>query len=683
MNGTAALLALWLLAGQQALSQIEALIEESRAAAARQDPVRADAAFREALDALAKVPPGDPQESRLNELMGDAAVRRGELELADQLYSRSLAALNAEHRQTVEYARVSNALGVVTESRNQAARARDLYDVALKIYETARPGSPDLARVLDNAGILEMKRAAWPAAEPLFRRSLAIKTAQQAPPIDIGATQGYLGVVLAEMGRLDEAGAALQLAAGLRRSHVPPLELASLLTSLARVDRLRERYDSASAAAREALELHRAQRAPTLGLAAAAHELGLAREGARAPDEALQLHREALGIREKLAPQSTAVAESLERVAVTTAMTGDGLAALNAFGRAVDAWARVSPNSFEHASVIHELGGFLVRRGDEQEGLRRMREAIEVLASAFAKGSGETIAYSRIEQFYDAPIRILAERGDAGEAFSLLERMRERQRLTRCAACDELGPAVAPLDALKRGIEPGTLVVAYRVQPDATYAFVATRDAPLRVYRIDEKGAALRARVQAFLDRVRTRSGGAAYEAPLVAAGRALFDLLFGQFEDEAGAAERLLIVADGPLDMLPFSALAHTRADASKWQYLVDWKPMIFAPSVTAAAAWAGGTAPVGAPPELFLAGVPAEAEVVGVTMSRGTLMSLWPQADAAGEEFAELFKVSLSGRPRETALTRAQRAMRDERGRTHPAQWAGYRYYGARGIR
>ena len=77
--------------------------------------------------------------------------------------------------------------------------------------------------------------------------------------------------------------------------------------------------------------------------------------------KALQLHREALGIREKLAPQSAAVAESLERVAVTTAMTGDGLAALNAFGRAVDAWGRVSPNSFEHASVIHELGAFLVR----------------------------------------------------------------------------------------------------------------------------------------------------------------------------------------------------------------------------------------------------------------------------------------------------------------------------------
>jgi len=39
--------------------------------------------------------------------------------------------------------------------------------------------------------------------------------------------------------------------------------------------------------------------------------------------------------------------------------------------------------------------------------------------------------------------------------------------------------------------------------------------------------------------------------------------------------------------------------------------------------------------------------------------------------------------GRAREAALSRAQRVMRDERGRTHPAYWAAFRYYGARGVR
>ena len=68
--------------------------------------------------------------------------------------------------------------------------------------------------------------------------------------------------------------------------------------------------------------------------------------------------------------------------------------------------------------------------------------------------------------------------------------------------------------------------------------------------------------------------------------GRALFESLMGQFEDEANKAERLLIVPDGPLDALPFSALARNPAGRATFQYLVDWKPIIFEPSVVSAAA-------------------------------------------------------------------------------------------------
>jgi CHAT domain-containing protein len=69
---------------------------------------------------------------------------------------------------------------------------------------------------------------------------------------------------------------------------------------------------------------------------------------------------------------------------------------------------------------------------------------------------------------------------------------------------------------------------------------------------------------------------------------------------------------------------------------------------------------------------------------MNAGAIVSLWTPAERATDELAELFKLSLTqGRARETALSRAQRVMRDERGRTHPAYWAAFRYYGARGVR
>ena len=73
--------------------------------------------------------------------MGDSAVRRKDLEAADQLYSRSLAVLEASQRNTIDYARVSNALAVVAASRNQLPRAQGLYEASLKLYESQRPDS--------------------------------------------------------------------------------------------------------------------------------------------------------------------------------------------------------------------------------------------------------------------------------------------------------------------------------------------------------------------------------------------------------------------------------------------------------------------------------------------------------------------------------------------------------------
>ncbi|MFM8536254.1 MAG: hypothetical protein ACKOEC_22190, partial [Acidimicrobiia bacterium] len=377
---------------------------------------------------------------------------------------------------------------------------------------------------------------------------------------------------------------------------------------------------------------------------------------------------------------------------IVTSLSGDPLAARNAFERAIDAWARVSPNSLDHVNVVHELGRFLVQRGDAEEGLRRMREAITLLErsnSARPAGTLEARAQMvpRVTAYYGGPIRILAEQGNAGEAFSLLDRMHERLRRARCTNCEDAAAAAAPIDALKRGIEAGTLVVAFSVQPVASYAFVATRETPMRVYRIDEKGAAMGERVAKFVERVRTRSTAAAYEAPLIAEGRALFDLLFGQFHDDAIKADRLLIVPDGPLEELPFAELARNPSGRTTSQYLVDWKPMVFAPSVSSAAAWSGGAAMPNAVGQLFPTSAepgPANARLVGSAMNNGALVSLWTPAEVTAGEFAELFKMSMTqGRAREAALTRAQRVMRDERGRTHPSYRAAFRYYGARGIR
>ena len=671
----------------------DALMEAARAAGARNDTARVEALYKDAYDVVSRIQPGTTREAQIAEQLGDYAVRRKDLEGADTYYSRSLSVLENSARQSIDYARVSNALAVVAAQRQQYPRAQALYETSLKIYESQKPDSLEVSQLLTNLGILQMNRGDLAAAESMFRRSLTIKTTKKVAPEDVGTTRANLGLVLLELGRINEAGAEFKAAIDLRRSQAQPLELAVLLASYARTERLKGKYDTATVAAREALELRRAQVPQSLLVASSATELGLAREGAGAFDEAGTLYREALGIREKLAPNSTDVAESLERVAVVTAATGDPLAARNAFERAVDAWSRVSANSLDHANVIHELGNFLVARGDADEGLRRLREAVAMIeANRSARPTGTVEARSqlvaRLQSYYGAPMRILAEQGNAGEAFNLLDRMHEKLRRARCTTgCDEAVSNVAPADALTRGVEPGTTVIAFSVQPAATYAFVGTRDTPLRVYRIDEKASSLAERVSKFEERVRARTAAASYEIPLVTDGKALFDTLFGQFEDAGARADRLLIIPDGPLESLPFSALARNISGSKiAWQYLVDWKPMVFAPSVTQAAAWGTGntTVPSGVgqllPSDTEAA---AGAKIVNAPMTGGALVCLWTPAERTSDELTDLFKMSLSqGRNREAALARAQRVLRDERGRTHPAYWAAYRYYGARNV-
>lgn len=445
----------------------DALMESARAAAARNQGAQAEQSYREALGVVAKIQPGSAREAELSELLGDAAVRRKDLEGADQLYSRGLAVLETLQPTGVDYARVANALAVVAASRNQLSRAQGLYQTSLGIYESQRPGSLEVSQLLANLGILLMNRGDLSAAEAMFRRSLTIKDIQKGAPEDLGTTHANLGLVLLEQGRLEDAGTELAAAIDLRRAQASPLEMAALQTNLARIERLRGHPGAATTIAREALELRRTQVPQSLLVAATATELGLAREAERAYDEALALHQEALAIREKLAANSVEVAESLERIAVVTSMSGDPLAARSAFERAVDAWARISPGSLDHVNVVHEVGSFLVARGEGEEGLRRLREAVDLLErSRSARVSGTLEARAqfvpRLQAYYGAPIRILAERGDAGESFILLDRLHERLRRARGGDDTPIASA-SPLDALRRGVEAGTLVVAFSV----------------------------------------------------------------------------------------------------------------------------------------------------------------------------------------------------------------------------
>ncbi|HEX2642708.1 MAG TPA: CHAT domain-containing protein, partial [Thermoanaerobaculia bacterium] len=120
--------------------------------------------------------------------------------------------------------------------------------------------------------------------------------------------------------------------------------------------------------------------------------------------------------------------------------------------------------------------------------------------------------------------------------------------------------------------EEGALLFAVKpANPGASGA------AGFAAFRLPVKGADLKAQVETFRQ---TLIGDRLNAESLRAQGQRLYAELVRPAESFLERSERLLIVPDGPLHTLPFAALV--RQDH---RYLVEWKPLRFAVSVTALA--------------------------------------------------------------------------------------------------
>ena len=137
-----------------------------------------------------------------------------------------------------------------------------------------------------------------------------------------------------------------------------------------------------------------------------------------------------------------------------------------------------------------------------------------------------------------------------------------------------------PLDlaGARAVLDPGTLLLSYLIGKDRSYVFAVTKGPPgLSVYTLPIGERELRQAVDAF----RRQIGWKAATSELAARSRALYDLLLAPAEDRVAASDRLLILPDGPLHTIPWSALMRGGAPADS-RYLVEWKPIHTAASAT-----------------------------------------------------------------------------------------------------
>ena len=139
-----------------------------------------------------------------------------------------------------------------------------------------------------------------------------------------------------------------------------------------------------------------------------------------------------------------------------------------------------------------------------------------------------------------------------------------------------------PLDVqgARAALDPGTLLLSYAVGPESTLLFALAADGELEVHELDIGAAELRAQAGELRRQILlTRRGGRVAKLQLLA--RVLGRRLLGPVAGRLARAERLLLVPDGPLHLVPFAALIDPSVSGRE-AWLVERRPLHVAVSVT-----------------------------------------------------------------------------------------------------
>jgi TonB family protein len=206
---------------------------------------------------------------------GRLALGRGDRESAEEALSNALRASDGLADVPAQHATALIELGVLREEIGCHQEAEALLRRALDVGERALgPDDPGLVRALTSLGAVLVARGAPEEAEPLLTRALAISESH------FGPDHPDLVVLLNELTRLYLRQSAhafaepllVRLHAIKRRKGEEHPEVATVLASLAEVQRALGRHDAAEQLCRRVLEIRERTLAPNHFAIAVAHE---------------------------------------------------------------------------------------------------------------------------------------------------------------------------------------------------------------------------------------------------------------------------------------------------------------------------------------------------------------------------------------------------------------------------
>lgn len=523
--------------------------------------------------------------------LGCAAGLRGDRAANEKYQQRALTIIERLAPNSLDVATSVFNLGGVAYGSGDLAAADKHFRRSLEIRQRIEPNGMTVASTLDALATVALRRHDFITAESLNRRALDLRTRLAPDGVDTAQSLRIQGLLAIEMNSLGVAEDSLRQAVKIYVDEAPAgSDTGSCISDLGRVVFLQGNIDEAEA-----------------------------------------LQRRGLAILERVKPHGDAEADALYQLGIVLCDRGQRTEALNLMMRAIDnveAQAERLGGATEHRAGFRETYMDIYRSGlrlQMEEG--HPAEAFSILERSRSHAQLAMLAERDIMFSADIPVeleyrrrkvaaesdRVLADLGrlrawdkaseDSGQRgvggmvpsesshdgdvlYSRLQELRQEQaeiraqiRNTSPRLASLVYPEPLDLDGTLEMLDPGTVLLAYSVGEKTSYLFVVEADTrSLSVFRLGTNEAELRLQISQFRAQV---SEARKNDEELTHLARELSELLLQPGSESIARADRLVIVADGPLHLLPFAALADPLSPESG-RFLIEDKPLTVAASAT-----------------------------------------------------------------------------------------------------
>ena len=295
-------------------------------------------------------------------------------------------------------------------------RAQQLQAKVAELEKSAEPNDPALATALNELAIFHFQQGDFAAAEPLFRRALAIRETALGPDHPHTAQAlNNLSQVLQERGNYPAAQPLLERALALYEKVRGPEhpEVATALNNLASLHRVTGNYARAEPLYLRALAINeKAAGADHPTVAVVLNNLALMFQQQGSLDKARPLLERSLAIREKAAGlDHPDVARALNNLGVLTQEQGDLARAEQLYRRAVQIYEKAfGPKHQLYGQALNNLAVVHLVKGEHAVAGPMYEEALAVRAAALGPTHPEmTIALTSHAIYLDVTGKI----GDA------------------------------------------------------------------------------------------------------------------------------------------------------------------------------------------------------------------------------------------------------------------------------